>query len=149
MSQESLGEKAPLQVEADDCCFVCGINNESGIKARFAVDEASLSASVELVLDERFQGWQGVVHGGIVASLLDEAAIYAARPLAAEGVTAEMTVRYRKPLSTAQRFRVEARVTSHRRRIAEVESRLVCDATVHAEAKVRIMLLEKKGGTTR
>ena len=55
----------------DGRCFGCGPENQDGIQMRF---EPTADGSVcELTLPERYQSWQGMIHGGVVALMLDEA----------------------------------------------------------------------------
>ena len=50
-------------------CFVCGVENDNGLKMTFyTVGDGIVEA--EYVVPERFQGYPGVVHGGIIASML-------------------------------------------------------------------------------
>ncbi len=83
-----------------DFCFGCGQQNESGLRLRFRrVGESSVEA--EYTVPKHFRGAEGVVHGGIQAALLDEIMGLAVHTLLAgedhKIVTAEMSVRYRKP----------------------------------------------------
>ena len=86
-------------VTKDGRCFGCGQGNESGLRLRYRrTGEGSVEA--EYSVPRHFMGADGVVHGGIQATLLDEVmglAVHAT--LAAEDhkiVTAELNVRYRK-----------------------------------------------------
>lgn len=83
----------------DDYCFGCGQRNESGFRLRY---RRTGEGSVEAVytVPERFRGAEGIVHGGIQATLLDEIMGLAAHSLLAREehriVTAELKVRYRR-----------------------------------------------------
>ena len=52
-------------------CFVCGVENTYGLNLSFYSTKLG-EVTVETVVPDRFQGYPGVVHGGIVASLVDE-----------------------------------------------------------------------------
>lgn len=128
-------------VQTDDACFVCGRENSHGLNITFSTDAKKQTAEAETFIKDRFQGWQGIVHGGIIAALLDEAAIYACRALSLEAVTAELTIRYRKPVPTGQQLRVCAEVIDCRRRVVRTLSRLTIAGEVYAEAEGKIILL--------
>lgn len=130
-----------MTVIADAHCFVCGQDNPIGLKARFAVDEQAHSASCTLRLPAEFQGWQEVVHGGIIASLLDEACIYACRTISEKVVTAELSLRYRRPVPVDAEVAVQAQVTQRNRRTMSVTARLTIGETVHATAKTKVFVL--------
>ncbi|PLY03194.1 MAG: PaaI family thioesterase [Desulfuromonas sp.] len=130
-----------MQLSADRKCFVCGPDNESGLNIRFTIDPVKNRAEATTSLAESFQGWQGVVHGGIISALLDEAAIYACRPQSLHAVTMKMLVRFRKPVQVDQEVKVSAEVVSVRRNLAEVKSVLTAGGDLLAEAEIKVMLL--------
>ena len=76
-------------------CFACGELNEHGLKLQLHLEERR--SWTEFVLEDRFEGWRGVTHGGIIATILDEVMAWA---LVAEdnwGVTARMTLEFKRP----------------------------------------------------
>ena len=121
-------------------CFVCGRDNPQGLRARWTADREAGEVRAALTIPEPFNGYPGVVHGGIVTALLDEAM---ARSVLLQGtfedllVTARMEVAFRLPTPTGTPVTVVARVRrrSGTRAQAEAELRLA-DGTVtaHAEA---------------
>lgn len=134
-----------VKVAADRKCFICGPENRIGLKVDFRIDEQNNQAEARISLSELYQGWQGVVHGGIISALLDEAAIYACRPVSMHGVTAGLNVRFRQPVPTDTEVYVIAEVVSIKRKIASVSARLLCDKEVMAEAEVKVKLLDEIG----
>jgi len=85
-----------------------------------------------LQLDRRFEGWEGVAHGGIVCTILDEVMAWA---LVAEdnwGVTARISVAFRKPIPIGQPIRADGWVIRSRRRLVETAGRIV-DVTTGVE----------------
>lgn len=133
-----------MKVAADQKCFICGPDNPVGLKTEFTVDPELKRAETTLSLPELYQGWQGVVHGGIISALLDETAIYACRPLSLQAVTADLRVRFRKPVPTGCEVRVVADLVSVKRKFADVRSVLLIGEDVMAEAEVKIMLMHEK-----
>jgi acyl-coenzyme A thioesterase PaaI-like protein len=102
-----------VQVVYDGRCFGCGVENEAGLRMRFEpVDGAAVA---EFAVPDRFQSWAGVVHGGVVALMLDEAVGWAAWHAGHPGVTGKLEVRLRLPLRLGERVRVTGRVESVRR----------------------------------
>ena len=74
-------------------CFVCGEENPAGLRTRFYVENGAVQAS--LMPAEHHCGYRNVVHGGVVAAILDECMGWAAaRASARMCVTAELNVRY-------------------------------------------------------
>lgn len=76
-------------------------------------------------LDAKFQGWRGIVHGGIAMALIDEAMAHAAGFAGHRGVTASVNVRFRKPVPVDQPIVVRGRVTWTRRNVLGVEARVL------------------------
>ena len=136
-------ESDSLSVLADRGCFVCGPDNPSGLQIQLDINPETCEATSQVTLDQRFQGWQGVIHGGILAALLDEVAIYACRSKGEQFVTAEINVRYRKPVPVGSIIDLKGRVTESRRNLYMVKSRIEINGTLYAEADVRVMQLDK------
>jgi uncharacterized protein (TIGR00369 family) len=95
-------------------CFGCGQANESGLRLRYRrTGEACVEA--EYTVPEHFRGAEGVVHGGIQATLLDEVMGLAVHSMLAgedhKIVTAELNVRYRKVTPTEQPLQIRASLT--------------------------------------
>jgi uncharacterized protein (TIGR00369 family) len=106
-----------LNLEIDRHCFVCGPENPSGLHIQFETEGGR--ASAEFIPAPEHQGYTGVSHGGILAAVLDEAMVYAAVSLGHWVATAEMTIRFSKPVAVGQPVRVRAEVTRHQRRLVE------------------------------
>jgi uncharacterized protein (TIGR00369 family) len=137
-----------MEMRIDERCFVCGVENESGLRLRF--DAEGGRARTECVIAETHQGYAGVSHGGIVAALLDEVMVYAAVSLGHWAATAELTVRYHRPVPTGAPLAVTGEVTSHRRRLVEcrAEMRSAADELL-ASATAKLVqgpAVQKTGG---
>ena len=115
-------------------CFVCGDQNESGLKARFFVQSDGSVAS-EYTVEQRFAGYDNIMHGGIAASLLDEVMIKAILKDDILAVTAEMTVKFKAPVYVGQKMVLVGRVIESKGRlyrtegVAEVAGKVVAEAT--------------------
>ena len=124
----SVGSGAPgLDGEAFEFaphnCFACGTLNEHGLGLRIHVEPRR--SWTELELQPRFEGWEGIAHGGILCTILDEVMAWA---LVAEdnwGVTARLSVEFKKPVPVGTRLRAEGWVTRSRRRLVETAARIV------------------------
>jgi uncharacterized protein (TIGR00369 family) len=120
-------------------CFVCGRENPLGLKARWESDLHAKEVRTHVVIPEHFNGYPGVVHGGIVTAILDEAM---ARSVLVDGgfddllVTAKLEVTFRRPTPTNTPVTAVARLVRRAgsRAMAEAELRLA-DGTVTARAE--------------
>ena len=105
----------------DGFCIACGPASQIGLRMRFGV-MADGSVESRIVVPPAFQGWRGAVHGGVVALLLDEAMAYAAAARSVVGVTAELTMRFRKAVPTGDPLVVRGKVAWQRRGVLGVEA---------------------------
>jgi uncharacterized protein (TIGR00369 family) len=96
-------------------CFVCGDKNENGLQARFFFDGQQVVT--EVVTLERFEGYRGIYHGGIIATLLDEVMIKAILVQERYAVTAELTVRFHKPVRIGDKIRFTGKVVKSKGRV--------------------------------
>jgi uncharacterized protein (TIGR00369 family) len=117
-------------------CLVCGTENRAGLKARFyELDDGELLGVFRPL--EEHQSYPGRLHGGIASAILDETigrAIMIAQP-GAWGVTAELTIRYRKPVPLGADVRVVARITRDAGRLFEGTGEIVLeDGSIAVEA---------------
>jgi uncharacterized protein (TIGR00369 family) len=109
----------------DRVCFVCGEKNAAGLKLRLRMDHERGESAAEVTFPAHFQGWAGVVHGGLLATVLDEALIYAAGARGFKCVTGEVTVRFIKPASTGVTYALRGRFVEDKGRIVLAESSLL------------------------
>lgn len=120
-------------------CFVCGQENPIGLRVHFDRTSDGAQASVHPGL--AFQGFDGVLQGGVVAGLMDDAMWYAIYGQAsAITMTAELTVRYKAPVPADADLRVEARVVEQRRSLYTCAASISGpDGKVLAEASGKFM----------
>jgi len=96
-------------------CFVCGDKNPIGLAVRFYEKEGG--AAAEFVPKESLEGYKGLLHGGIISSLLDEVMIKAVLVKDVYCVTAELFVRYKKPVPVSERLSLYGRIEKENGRI--------------------------------
>lgn len=104
-------------------CFACGQLNAAGI--RLALNIEPSRCWTELALDRRFEGWEGIVHGGIVSAILDEVMVWSLIRHDSWGVTAKLEVQFRRPVEVGRRIRAEGWLTEIRRRTERTAGRLL------------------------
>ncbi len=133
-------------------CFICGLENPHGLKLKF-YQTAPGEVLVEYTVPEHFQSYPGVVHGGIVASMLDEAAgrVYTKDPVEGEPrfmYTARLDVRYRKNVPIGQPLRVVGRAGKDKGRVATATSAIYsADGQLLAEAEALLVNVPSEGMT--
>ena len=116
-------------------CFACGSLNATGMHLAIHVERDR--SWTELVLDRRFEGWDGIAHGGILCALLDEVMAWALVDSDHWGVTARIQVDFKRPVPIGRAIRGEGRVIEIRRRVVRTAGMLVdaADGTLLARAE--------------
>lgn len=100
-------------------CFVCGDKNPSGLNVEFYEKEGKVVG--EYIVQDRFQGYKNILHGGILSSLLDEVMIKSILARNILTLTGEIKVRFKKPVRVGQKLLLEGRVTEDKGRILLAE----------------------------
>ena len=104
-------------------CFACGQLNVHGL--HLDLHAGADRCWTELELDRRFEGWEGMAHGGIVCTILDEVMAWALVDHDVWGVTARMQVEFRRPVPIGRRIRGEGRVRESKRRVVYAEGAIL------------------------
>src|ERR1700683_436903 len=96
-----------LKPNPENLCFGCGGANARGMQLAFEQDDATRRIRGVFRIGAEYQGGSGFVHGGIVATLLDEVMAKVNRFEKDIAVTGEMTVEYLKPVRVEEEVTVE------------------------------------------
>ncbi len=113
-------------------CFVCGRLNDFGLHMNF-YQTAPGEVQATIRLPERFQGYPGIVHGGIIAAMLDEISGRAVM-MDEEGkptrflVTATLNIRYRKPVHIDTELLLRGHLVKDTGRVATVKGEIYDEA---------------------
>jgi len=145
MSSEKTSQDQPLPTSlTDNYCFVCGQDNPQGLKIAVTYDAGAMAAETELSLPREYQGWSAVIHGGILATLLDEMMAHAVWHFAGPGLTLGLEVRFHAPLKPGEPIKVRGvlNTPNGKRRQATGEIIRLADGKKIASGQSRILLLE-------
>jgi acyl-coenzyme A thioesterase PaaI-like protein len=96
-------------------CFVCGQDNVIGLNLDF--HSGGEVTRTKWLPDNRHEGYKGIVHGGLLAAVLDEVMIKAALAKDIRCVTASMEVKYKAPAEVGDELQFEGRMTEQKGRI--------------------------------
>ncbi len=131
---------------------MCGQENSNGLKARFFHDGSCATTTV--VTTPEFEGYRGMHHGGIVATLLDEVMIKAILAEEIYAVTAEMTIRFRRPAKTGVSLTYCGRITGRKGRtffttgvVTDPDGNIIAEGTgkyIEAKPELKMLLLQSK-----
>ncbi len=112
--------KRLIELKDDGYCFVCGRLNPAGLHLSFEKSQSKVITS--FTPKKEYQGYADIIHGGIITTVLDEAMVKVCILNGINAMTAEITVRFKKPLLTGTTCRVEAWINSEGSRLIEAEA---------------------------
>ena len=126
-------------------CFVCGQDNPAGMQLEFRREDEG-AARAEWVPREEYEGFRGIVHGGVVTTVLDEAMSKAVAGAGIEALTAELRVRLRSPVHPEQSYVVRGWVVSRGKRLIATEAAITsADGREQAHAGASFLALRRRG----
>jgi uncharacterized protein (TIGR00369 family) len=125
----------PLAHAAQNRCFGCGEANQYGMQLEFLRAEDGTVVCPASIPD-RFEGHPGFLHGGIIATLLDETMSKAVRARGLTAMTRHMEVDYRRPVPSCTPIRMEGHIIRDEGRKHFVEASIFdAESTVLAHGK--------------
>jgi uncharacterized protein (TIGR00369 family) len=127
----------------DNYCFVCGTANPHGLKLKFHYDEKNDEMVSHTVFSRHFQGWEGVLHGGLISTVMDEIMIKAAAQKGFKCVTAELNIRFKKPALLKKEFTIIGKVVETGRRLIRTEGKIIdSDGIIVASANGKFVVVD-------
>lgn len=117
-----------------DNCFACGTANPIGLKLNFSYDEGQ--ALAQLQIPKLYEGYPEVIHGGIIATLLDEAMAKAVLHSGTTAFTAKLTTSYRHPLPALLPITIKGWITEAKTRTIRTAALITAaQGTIYASAE--------------
>jgi uncharacterized protein (TIGR00369 family) len=113
-----------MKLETNGNCFVCGENNPNGLRLSFEIDKEKQTLKTTFVASPTFQGWDGIVHGGILSTLLDEAMAKLVYELGFQAVTASIEIKFKKPAPILEPLLVFGEVTEVSKRLIRAKAHI-------------------------
>ena len=135
------GKELKKKLFDDRYCFACGPLNPIGL--HMEVSFRDNKAFSRLALKREFQGWNDIVHGGVVATILDEIMAHAVMHYVGHAVTTLLRITYRTPLHVGEEFEVIGYVVEQKSRaaVAKAEIRILHSKKLIAKGESKFILL--------
>ena len=123
-----------------EMCFVCGRSNPVGLYMQF-YDDGEIEVFSEYTVPAHYQGYPGIVHGGVVAAMLDE--VVARVSMIGDPhhfmMSVKLQILYRQPVPVETPLRVVGRILRLRGRLGKAEGQILLpDGTVAAESQMSL-----------
>lgn len=116
-------------------CMVCGQNDS--LSLQFQGDDNGVEAFFKA--NSRWQGYKGVLHGGMISTLLDAAMTHCLFHFGIEAMTADLQVRFIKPVPCSQMLELRAELLTERRSLYQLCAKLLCNGEVMARGEAKFM----------
>jgi acyl-coenzyme A thioesterase PaaI-like protein len=134
-------EPAGLRARRQHRCVVCGQDNVHGLRLEYVLERDG-AATAEWRPAAHWEGFQGIVHGGIISTVLDEAMSKAVAGMNCEALTGELRVRFRHHVETGEVLRIRGWVVEKKKRLVLAEAVLTAaDGSERAHAWGRFVAL--------
>jgi acyl-coenzyme A thioesterase PaaI-like protein len=127
------------QAEAHPFCFVCSASNPMGLALRYA-PQADGSVRADFLGHGALEGYPGLLHGGVIAALLDGAMTNCLFTHGIHGLTVELNIRYHAGVSAAERTSLRAWMTDSSHGLFQLQAELAQGGVVKASAAGKFML---------
>jgi len=112
-----------MSTSPDSWCFACGEENPIGLNLSFSETEGGVKA--EFLPSREHQGYDGIIHGGIIATLLDESMVTLLNMQGIRAVTGRLNIRFKNPLKVGERVVVRAFFKDKRTSYFTLESEIL------------------------
>ncbi len=112
-----------LGARAQSSCFACGPDNPHGLRLKFEKNNTG-EMIAEWIPEPSTEGFDGIVHGGIVSTVLDEAMPKAVVAAEVEALTAELRVRFRRHVASGSKVQIRGWIDSRNKRVIKTEAAL-------------------------
>jgi acyl-coenzyme A thioesterase PaaI-like protein len=131
-----------IGARAQSSCFACGPDNERGLRLRFEKNETG-EMIAEWNPESSTEGFDGIVHGGIVSTVLDESMSKVVAATGVEALTAELRVRFRRHVVSGNRVQIRGWINCRNKRVFKTEAALTgADGTELAHAWASFLALK-------
>ena len=131
--------KDELELSDDGYCFGCGRNNPIGLKLDF-VETSDGGCVARFTPGPEYQGWEGITHGGILTTLADEAMGRLVWMKGIRAVTAEMTIKFKRPARSGTPLTITGAIEGEEGRVLDCRSEIKGpDGTLIAEATAKMV----------
>ncbi len=135
-----------MPIKHIDYCFVCGKKNPVGLHAVIRREKDKIIG--EFISRKEHEGPRGLLHGGIIAALLDEVMVYLAHTVISPGQdtpTASLTIRFHKPVPTGKKIILEATTIGKHSRLVQAQASVRFeDGTLVARGEGKFIIINSE-----
>ena len=123
-------------------CFACGSNDGTGLGFKFYKNEDG-AVFGNFFADPKYEGYSDIIHGGIIATLLDSAMTHCLLMKDIPAFAGRLSVKYSIPIRTGTVVKLEARIVDQLRRIFLLQGKALVDGKRVASAKAKYRTMKR------
>lgn len=128
-----------MELKDNEKCFVCGKKNAVGLNVDFTFNFENRTSRGIFRPRPEHEGYKGIVHGGIIASLMDEAMVKLAWKLGLNAVSAEIKIRFKTMMHSGETVEVSGRIIDSDHRLIRAEAEVRRGSALIAEATGKLL----------
>ena len=136
MAEMLTGQKGQTENSLHRNCFACGSNDGMGLGLKFYKHEDGAVFGTFLA-DPKYEGYSGIIHGGIIATLLDSAMTHCLLMKDIPALTGRLSIKYSTPIRTGTVVKLEARIVDQFHEMFILEGKASVDGKRVASAEAR------------
>lgn len=129
-----------MSPEQENYCFVCGKKNPKGLKVDIKLGKGNCEFYFKT--EKEYEGWKNIIHGGIIATLLDEAMVWACSSIGYKTVTAELNVRFKKPLQVGETVKVKGEIKEIKKKLIIAVAIIEKEKEIYATGEGKFFIVE-------
>ncbi len=123
-------------------CFACGSNNGIGLGLKFFKNEDGVICG-SFFADPKYEGYKGIIHGGIIATLLDSVMTHCLLMEDIPALTGRLSIKYSTPVRTGTIVRLEAKIVNQFHKIFVVEGKALVGGKRVASAEAKYFSMKR------
>jgi acyl-coenzyme A thioesterase PaaI-like protein len=142
MAEMLAGQKARTENSLHRNCFACGSNGGIGLGLKFYKNEDGVVFG-NFFADPKYEGYSGIIHGGIIATLLDSAMTHCLLMKDIPALTGRLSIKYSTPIRTGTVVKLEARIVDQFHEMFMLQGKAWVDGKKVASAEARYVELRR------
>ena len=142
MTEMLTGKKGQTENSLHRNCFACGSNNGMGFGLKFYKEEDG-TVFGNFFADPKYEGYSGIIHGGIIATLLDSAMTHCLLMKDISALTGRLSIKYSTPIRTGTVVKLEAKIVDQFHKMFILEGKVLVDGKRVASAKAKYSTMKR------
>ncbi len=143
MNEMLTGQKGQGEVNLHRNCFACSSNDGIGLGLKFYKNEDG-AVFGNFFADPKYEGYSGIIHGGIIATLLDSAMTHCLLMKDIPALTGRLSIKYSIPIRTGTVVKVEARIVDQLHEMFILQGKALVDGKRVASAEAKYMTMKRR-----